>query len=417
MTASTRTALGLALGVALAASGCHDKSKHSTPPLTDMVQALHAKRPPGVWPGYGHDPGRTGATRDGCKGPLKLLWRFSPPSAATVTHAIATKDAVYVSGQAGDSPAVYRVSLSGKLDWSFDSHADVTRGRWPDAALGHVILNDDGFFWLVPGSGKRFGPQRLDTWGQTLGDGKRLYVVNELHLDGPGVYVGAFDRSVKPLWKANTYIKKRGRLDVLGAIALDDGTLYQAALFKGAALSGLYALDPGSGAQRWAQRVYPDSAISAQHGRIYLVEMDAQSKRALFSRKGSDGTALWSVPVDDTDHQAPVIAEDKVVTFGPESGIVARAAKTGKSLWKVGLIVPGKDRPAYSTALAAALGSRTLVAASGPELAVLSLETGHVQWKGHVDSLLGDLHSPIIAGGRVYVVSHGKLLALSCKAP
>lgn len=420
MIAST-TSGGLALlGAALLAlSGCHDKSDHADPPLVDMVQAPHAAPTcsPDAWPGYGHDRGRTGATPACCKGPLKVLWRFSLPSSGVATHAIATQDAVYVAGQAGDSPALYRVSLSGKLAWSFDSHADATRARWPDAALGRVILSDDGFFWLSPETGKRVGPHWLDLWGQTLGDGKRLYAVNELHLDGPGVFVGAFDRNVKPLWKTNKYIKKRGRLDVLGAIALDGGTLYQAALFKGASLSGLYALDPASGKRRWAQRVYPDSAVSAKRRRLFLVEIDWRSKRTLFARKQSNGSALWSVPVDDTDHQAPVIAGDRVITYGPKSGIVARDVKTGKTLWKAGLIVPGNDRPGYSTALAAALGSHTLVAASGPQLAVLSLDSGHVDWKGHVDSLLGDLHSPVIAGGRVYVVSHGKLLALSCKAP
>ncbi len=381
-----------------------------------MVPAPHiAKRATDAWPTYGHDPGRSGATKESCKGPLKFLWRFTPPSSAVAAHAIATKDAVYVSGQAGDSPTLYRVSLSGKLAWSFDSHADVTRGRWPNAALGRVILNDDGFYWLVPGTGKRVGPDWLDLWGQTLSDGKRLYAVNELHLDGPGVFVGAFDKDVKPLWKANKYIEKRGRLDILGAIALDGGTLLQAALFKGAALSGLFAFDPASGERRWAQRIYPDSAVSAQNGRLYLVEMDARSKTTFFARSEKDGHALWSAPVDDTDHQAPVIAGDRVIAYGPKSGIVARDAKSGKTLWKTGLLVPGDDRPGYATALAAALGSRTLVATSGPQLAVLSLDSGRIQWKGHVDTLLGNLHSPVISGGRVYVVSHGNVLALSCK--
>lgn len=397
-------------------AGCHDKQKHDGPTLAASVAAPRSTSQcaADAWPTYGHDPGRTGATKACCKGPLRLLWRFAPPSSGVATHAIATKDAVYVAAQVGNSPAVYRVSLDGNLAWIFNSHADVTRARWPSAALGRIVLNDDGFFWLMPRSGKRVGPHRLDTWGQTLSDGKRLYAVNELHLDGPGVFIGAFDRSVKPLWKANKYIKKHGRLDILGAMALDGGRLYQVSLFKGAVLSGLFAFDPASGKRRWAQRAYPDSAVSAAHDRIYLVEMDALSKRSFVARDGKDGAVLWSRSVDDTDHQAPVVAGDRVLGYGPKSGIVARDAKSGKTLWTAGLLVPGKDRPGYSTALAAALGSRTLVAASGPDLAVLSLDTGHVQWKGHVASLLGDLHSPIIAGGRVYVVSHGILLALSC---
>ncbi len=418
MNVSTRTTNLFLCLAPLVLAGCHHKDR-ADPPLADMVDAPHIaapKRPSDVWTTYGHDPARTGASTESCRGPLKLLWRFKAPS-IVASHAIVTKDAVYASGQAGDAPALLRVSLSGKPGWSFNSRADVTRGRWPNAALGHIILNDDGFFWLSPQTGKRFGPHWLDLWGQTLSDGKRLYAVNELHLDGPGVFVGAFDASVKPLWKANKYIEKHGRLDVLGAIALDGGTLFQAAHFRGAALSGLFALDPSTGKRRWAQRVYPDSAVSAAHGRLFLAEMSPDSKVALFSRKQSDGSVVWSVPVDDTDHQAPVIAGDRVISYGPKTGIVARDAKSGKMLWKSGLIMPGKDRPGYSTSLSAALGSRTLVAASGPELAVLSLDTGKVQWKGNIDSTLGNLHSPVIAGGRVYVVSHGSVLALSCKAP
>jgi outer membrane protein assembly factor BamB len=414
LTTSTRS-LFLSLTL-LALPGCHKKTERAAPPVekTARLPATAPKHAFDAWPTYGHDAGRTGASTESCHGPLRVLWRFTPPSKAVAMHAIATKDSVYVSGQAGDSPTVYAVSLSGKLRWSFDSHADVTRARWPDAALGRVILEDDGFFWLVPETGERVGPDWLDLWGQTLSDGQRLYVVNEQHLDGPGVFVGAFDRNVKPLWRANKYIEKRGRLDVLGAIALDGGTLFQAALFKGVALSGLFALDPANGRRRWLVPVYPASSLSAHNGRLFVVEIDWRKKTTLFARSEQDGRALWSEAVADTDHQAPVIAGRRVVTYGPTSGVVARDVKSGRTLWSAELSAPGKERPGYSTALAVALGSRTLIAASGPELAVLSLDDGRVEWKGDADSSHGDLHSPIVAGGRVYVVSRGSVLALAC---
>ena len=64
----------------------------------------------------------------------------------------------------------------------------------------------------------------VDNWGQTLTDGTSLYVVNDAHVDGPGIYVGAYDATCKQLWTANNYGMCRiDAGDIAGGLALDGG--------------------------------------------------------------------------------------------------------------------------------------------------------------------------------------------------
>lgn len=402
------------------------------------------------WLTYGHDARRTSAS-DGCvNGPLTTSWRYAPAPPASKTlkgvfNAIAQSDAVFVVWSASNDPylgtsAADRVDLTGQRAWTFDSGTDSNLGNWPSVALGSLILNEDGLFFLDPKTGMKTAGNGVDNWGQSLTDGTRIYVVNDSHVDGPGIYVGAYDGTCKQLWAANSYGKCRiDAGDLAGGIALDGASLFYApsySLGMGVTLgfsSGLYAFDPAMGTQQWYQAATPTSGISAGNGLVYLVEGGTD----LVARQQSDGTKAWSAAVMGVGTQAPALAGAHVIVAGAQ-GITALDAKTGAPAWTApvtgaaaqafdlmfsGGCVPGSGQwsgnqfgaAVATTTLAAALGSGTLVVTASDGIHILSLATGAETWKGMAAQAMGTVINPVVVGSMVYVVDTGGLLALSAK--
>jgi hypothetical protein len=399
------------------------------------------------WLTYNHDAARTGAS-DGCvDGPLTTQWRYVPVPPATRTfkgvfNAIAQSDAVFLSWGASDDPylgtsAADRVDLTGARVWTFDSGTDSNLGTWPSVALGSLVLNNDGIFYLDPATGMKTAGNGVDNWGQSLTDGTSLYTVNDGHVDGPGIYVGAFDSTCKQLWTANTYGMCRiDAGDIAGGIALDGGSLFYAPNYSPGAgvtlgfASGVYAFDPTTGKQQWFQATTPTSSISASDGLVYLIENGDQ----LVARKQSDGTIAWSATTTGAGTQSPVLAAGLVIVATAQ-GVATFDAKTGTAGWTAavtgaqaqagnlmfsGGCVAGSGQwtgnnfgtSVPTATLAAALGSGTLIVTAPDGVHVLSLATGAESWKGVISQAVGAVMNPTIVGKAVYVVDSGGLLAL-----
>ena len=402
------------------------------------------------WLTYGHDARRTSAS-DGCvNGPLTTSWRYAPAPPAgkmfkNVFNAIAQSDAVFLAWSVVRDPylgttAADRIDLTGQRVWTFDSGTDSNLGNWPSVALGSLILNEDGLFFLDLKTGMKTAGNGVDNWGQSLTDGTRIYVVNDSHVDGPGVYVGAYDGQCKQLWAANSYGKCRiDAGDLAGGIALDGSSLFYAPNYSpGAGVtlgfsSGLYAFDPAMGTQQWTQAATPTSGISAGSGLVYLIEGGTD----LVARKQSDGTKAWSAATMGAGTQAPLLAAGKVIVAGAQ-GITSFDAKTGTPGWTApvmgaaaqafnlmfgGGCVAGSGQwsanefgTAVATAtLAAALGSDTLVVTATDGIHLLSLATGMETWKGMPAQAMGSVSNPVVVGNMVYVVDTSGLLALTAK--
>ncbi|MFT3771103.1 MAG: PQQ-binding-like beta-propeller repeat protein [Minicystis sp.] len=400
-----------------------------------------------AWSTYGHDARRTSAS-DGCvNGPLTTAWRYAPEAAAgkkvnAVFNAVAQSDAVFVEWSANNDPylgttAADRVDAAGQRVWTFDSGTDSNLGNWPSIAWTSLVLNEDGIYLLDLATGMKTGGNGVDDWGQTLTDGSRLYVVNDSHVDGPGIYVGAYDQALKQLWQQNTYGMCRiDAGDVAGGIALDGGTLFYApsySLGQGVMLSfssGVYAFDPADGTQKWFQDTMPTSGISAGGGLVYLIESDTN----LVARKQSDGTLAWSAPVTGPGTQAPVLAGGRVIV-GTAQGVSAFDAATGKDAWTA--TVTGAAAQAFNlmfsggcvagsgqwsgnqfgtavatTTLAAAAGNGTLVVTAFDGVHLLSIADGKETWTGMPAQASGPVRNPVIVGSTVYVVDTGGVLAL-----
>jgi len=369
-----------------------------------------------------------------------------PPPGKTskgVFNAVAQSDAVFLNWSASDPPylgtsAADRIDATGKRVWTFDSGTDSNAGNWITVAPFAVVLNDDGLYFLDPMTGMKIAGNGVDNWGQTLTDGTSLFAVNDSHIDGPGIYVGAYDPMCKQIWANNKYGTCRiDAGDIANGIALDGGSLFYAANYSpgmGVTLpfsSGVYAFEPGMGMQKWFQATKPTSGISAGGGLVYGIE----NNDTLVARKESDGTTAWSATVMGAGTQAPVLASGLAIVAG-QDGIHAFTASDGMPKWSAmaagaaahafalgfsGGCVAGSEMwsgssfgaPVATTTLAAAPASDTIVVTAADGIHILKLSTGVELFKQQPAMAMGAVMNPIIVGKTVYVVDGSGLLSLS----
>jgi outer membrane protein assembly factor BamB len=373
------------------------------------------------WPTYGADARRTSVNLSSCSGPLSVRWSFRPENVngreARAKHVAVDERGVFVAAELGESSAGYALRIDdGTLMWTYDSRTDIHHGRWPTLTDAWVVLNDDGLFVLDPETGKKQFDKGLDWWGQTLTDEDRLYLVNTYHIHGPPVFVGAMDAEMEPVWRRNVYgTVAEDYRDSVGAIALDDGALYQAVDLRYGALNGVFAFDAKTGAEKWHVSSVPEGAISAADHRVFGVEReDRDEPLRMTARKQSDGSLIWAKPVADTDRAAPAIAGERLLSFSRQ-GVVARSASTGEDRWHRTFSTPARPPVRQATHIAVSWMSQSVIVAAGIELAVLHLADGSVLWQGAAPGDGdGAVHSPVVAEDSVYVVRDGAVFALGC---
>lgn len=389
----------------------------------------------GAWVTYGHDGQRTSAS-DGCvDGPLTAIWTYLPEAPAgkvvnRLFHPLASKDAAFLRWSASDPPytgtsAADRVTLDGKRVWTFDSGTDTDLGDWSSLWKDKLVINSDGIYLLDQADGHGVGSTGVDWWGQTIPTAGALLFSNTSKSDGPGLFVGALDEKAAVVWKQNEQgtMCGQGFADQTGGIALDGATLFYAPLYASGSMtqpmfaSGLYAYESTTGMPLWNVPTSPASAVSAGAGLVYLIE-GTQGMLKLLARKQADGSVAWTADLAGAGVQAPVLADGKVIvaTF---SGITAFQQADGKVAWTsmvnvaaflnntpvsngCGGLQPLANLP--TTTLAAALGSKTLLAVQGPTATILDLATGKTKWTG-TPAMNATLINPIIVGDRVYLVN------------
>lgn len=425
-----RTLLALAV---LAGVGCRGSARErpapapsaSAPPRSDASAAPSSSAAPPSpacpldgWPTYQHDAARTGASRGCVRGAWRVAWSYAPTGSsgreAVALHAVATDGLVAVAIKKGNSPALHALDpQTGAPRWEHDTRADIERPSWPSIALGSVVLNDDGFYLLDPSSGKPRWDRGLDTWGQSLSDGASWFLTNTWHVEGPGVYAGAFDASGKTLWKANKYGSvKEDVMDDVGAIALDGATLVHAANYKFAPHSALSALDAATGRTLWRVATVPASDVSIGHGLTYAVERAKRGAQPrLVARRLTSGDVEFAVPVAAPASWAPVVAGGLVVTALDGTTLLAVRATSGDVVYRVSVEDTLPTRVPASTAALAALGSDTLVVTAGSKVLAFELSTGAP--RGVIATELPDARDPVLVGRRLYVGTRGRLVALA----
>ena len=369
-----------------------------------------------AWTTYGHDAARTSASGGCVRGPLRVTWSLTPACAsgcrAFATRAIADADSVYVAGGHGPQPALWRADArQGALTWRYDSGTEAVRGGWPTLAGGRVVLVDDG----VNAADARTGighRAELDAWGESLTDGERVFAENDWYLDGYGLYLSAFDRNLKLLWRRDYNALARGVIvpDV-GGLAFDAGLLVHAAQHGPLTGSGLSAFDPATGQRRWRVAVSPMSSPSIAAGRVYAIERWAGERvDRIAARSLADGELLWAREMTGARGPAPVLAAGLVVVHGKD-GVSAFDATTGVPAWQAP-VARTADPVQSATTVAAALGSGTLLVLSKATAHVLRLDDGSEVWSGAPVPRARKVEAPVVVGETVYVVADGAVVRL-----
>jgi outer membrane protein assembly factor BamB len=343
----------------------------------------------------GHDAARTSASKACVRG-LRPSWSFTAPphkdKPTKVTHAVADSGAVYVAAASGIVPLLYKLDAGGKLLWTFDSKADLPKDGWPLLALGHVVLYDDGIYLIDPGTGAE-RLRLIDHWGHVLTDGERFFLTNTVQMHGPGLFVGAFDRMAHELWKKNWFHGPHQNTDDHGGICLGESLVHANNYQRMPHRSSVTAYDPKNGRVRWTHPTIPTGPPSCGGDLVFVVE-----RGQLVARKTSDGAVAFTRALPGIDDQPPVLAGDLVIVHGEAVTAMDRA---GNVRWSA----PLPRSKAFT--LAAAMGSRTLVVASGKRLLLLDLDSGAE--RGKVD-LEDEVHSPVI-GDALYAVVGSTLRA------
>ncbi|MCS6898463.1 MAG: PQQ-binding-like beta-propeller repeat protein [Myxococcales bacterium] len=367
-----------------------------------------------TWPDYGHDGRRTSTSRECIEEPLRLLWKAQATTPvkerpASFDHVVATEEGLYATGLRGKSSMLHGLNLDGTPRWDHDTRTDLHFAFWPLVAHGVVGMNDDGTFFLDPTSGHIKINLGLDSWGQMTADTNQFYWVNTWHVHGPALYVGAFSPSGEALWKQNKYggAVPMDMMDDLGGVALDGNIVFQAANYKFASFSGVFAFEAATGKLRWSKNGSPVGLPSAADGRVFVVER-VQRERRVVARSQHDGELLWSTPLRGAQGAAPALASGLTLVATEQGALVALDASSGQERWR--FETGHKQTPVigHETSIAIAANDR-VVFSTGKELILLTLSTGQERWRGEVAG--AQVHSPILAGGRVYAVAGGEILA------
>lgn len=373
------------------------------------------------WIMFAHDARHTSGCAASIPGGLKQAWRYNPVPLSGNTFgsmfsAIATTTGVYARwSQYGSTvfaggPSADALTTSGALMWDYVEHRDYDEGHWLSFFNGGVVIQDDGEPLINAGTGKvtKSLASSYDVWGETISDPSGLYGANTFLADGPDLFVYAFNTSNTIVWKALQQKSTKYSQDSIGALVLSNGTLFYAASYSDPSpnASGLYSINASSGAVIGHVASSASSEMSADGSNIYL----AENYSTLVARSQSSLAQVWSISLSNGLIGAPVIANGKVIvaTF---SGIEAHDPATGKLLWSSGVSPSGGG--IYSTAIAAALSSNTLVVTSSDGIHLLNLSNGSEIWHGGPSGT----SNPIIVndptrGATVYVTDSNGVIAL-----
>lgn len=252
-----------------------------------------------------------------------------------------------------------------------------------------------------------------EVWATDIGDGSsrrnrisvdpvanagRVYTIDaDAQLQATAVSNGAI------LWQADlTPEFDRGGFASGGGLALAGEVLYATT-----AQGEVIALDAGSGAIRWRQRLGTIlGAPVVADGIVYVVGQNSEA----WAVDAADGRLRWQIPVPSAQSvliggAAPAVAGGRVILPFPTGQILAVLPQTGVEVWG-GFLRGGRLGVASATvnditADPVVVGGTLYVGNQGGRVAALSLQTGDARWTA------GDgAYSPVmVAGDGVFFVS------------
>jgi outer membrane protein assembly factor BamB len=189
------------------------------------------------------------------------------------------------------------------------------------------------------------------------------------------------------LWRAEVGVEFRASL------AMANGVLY-AAGFDGT----MHALDPATGAERWA---FPTGGQNAKFPTVADgVVFFGSGDRTLYAVDAATGAERWRLP--DLGDDPGTLAVDGTLYVSADAGLLALDAATEAERWRYTAGGSAESSTSFSV-LAPAYADGVVYAAAGLQLVALNAVDGAVLWRFAVKG--GRLNAPLVAGGIVYLAN------------
>ena len=179
-----------------------------------------------------------------------------------------------------------------------------------------------------------------------------------------------------------------------GSAAVVDGVLYQGSY--GNEGGSLYALDAVTGAQLWRVSMDVWRAPSVVGGKVYVMSVGDQfAPDSINALDASDGSTIWSVPVDHFDSNAPTVTGGVVYVGSTDHHVYAFDAETGAKRWATGLGAAVSTPPAV-------VGGVVYVGTGLSTAVALDAATGAILWSAPLGGVV-KYSAPTVSNGVVYI--------------
>jgi eukaryotic-like serine/threonine-protein kinase len=184
----------------------------------------------------------------------------------------------------------------------------------------------------------------------------------------------------------------------IGPASLGNPLLANGTLYAGNQRGVLFALDAETGESRWTHDGFGGhvAEVTVAGGVVYAAGMSAEV-RALTE---SDGSLLWSIPLNDAVYGAPLLVDHGLYLTTASGMVYAVDLESHEIIWSANHGERGIAAPVFDAG--------RIYASLPPNLVALDAQSGDLLWE--VESSAGYFAFPAAANGMVYAGSGDRRL-------
>jgi outer membrane protein assembly factor BamB len=308
----------------------------------------------------------------GCAGSRPALTGASWPGILTAD------DTIY----AAFATQVYAVDRdSGEQLWVFPSEPNSQATFYAPPALGEGVLvvsdYNGGLYGLDPEDGSllwTFAPMNESLFLGLLKYRQFARFVAGALIEGDTVYVGGADGNLYALDVGSGEEKWRFRAgnEIWSTPLLDDGTLYITSLDH-----RLYAIDPANGDELWNYEAGGAivSTPAMHDGTLYFAAFDS----LVYALDAQTQETVWTHPTENWVFGSPTFTDDRLIVADLNGNVYCLIAASGEECWHFATEGPVVGTPAV-------VGDTVYITSGDAHIYALALESGQETAKITVES-------------------------------